>query len=169
MNKFDWIVNFVICVNVYTLYNIKAYKCRYTYIPIITYNMLMSIVHSIYVCNLCYSYLDSVREFSEIKIVPVVELDGIRVGPGQLSPLQSFLDGSGAIQRTRQVSSEHQEHHYLHVPLVQRPSQTISTPNHYRVVRVVPGISRVLGVHSTRTEHSVQPRFFGCNKNHKAV
>jgi len=59
----------------------------YTYlVPIVKYyNMLMSIIDSI--CNLCYSYLDSVRKFSEIKIVPVVELDGIRVGPGQLSPL----------------------------------------------------------------------------------
>jgi len=58
--------------------------------------------------NLCYSYLDSVRKFSEIKVIPVVELDGVRIGPGQLSPLQSFLDGGGAVQRTCQVSSEHQ-------------------------------------------------------------
>lgn len=72
--------------------------------------------------NLRYSYLDSIREFSEIKIVSVVELDGVRVGPGQFSPLQSFLDGGGAVQRSRQVSGEHQEHHYLHIPLVQRPS-----------------------------------------------
>lgn len=49
------------------------------------YYILISIVDSI--CNLCYLYLDSVREFSKIKIISVVELDGVRVGPGQLSPL----------------------------------------------------------------------------------
>lgn len=121
----------------------------------------MLIVNSL--CNFCFSYLDSIRKFSEVKIISVVELDGVRVGPGQLPPLQSFLDGGGAVQCTSQVSGEHQQHHYLHVPLVQRPSQTVPAPNHNRVVGIVPGISGVLGVYSARTKHPVQPRFFVCN------
>jgi len=79
------------------------------------------------------------------------------------------LDGGGAVQRARQVSGEHQEHHQLNVPLVQRPSQTVPAPNHDGVVWVVPWISGVFGVHSARTEHSVQPRFFVYNVNHTAV
>lgn len=123
---------------------------------VVTQKNLSFVINSKYYYSI-FKIIVPIRKFPVIVVLPVEELDGVRILFRHFPPLQAFFYLRNSVTSAKQVQPEYQNDQDLDEAVVDEFGEMVPEKDHDRVVLVVQRIVDVGGIHAATAKQSVNP------------
>lgn len=101
--------------------------------------------------------MDAVGKLAVEVVFEIEELDRVRVGFGQLSPLKTFLDLRKPVASAAEVSGEYQDYNCFDPAFVHEAGDVVAEENAEHVIFVVEWVVGIVAVDSTGDKFAIDP------------